>query len=577
MNTRTSFSASVTAFGLCLLTACGPGGEDVLTPGADPGPAAPTAQPLAAVHWVDDDGDQARAEGLSSWSTSIATAISQAASGDTIRVLPGTYRGALLINKPLTLVAMKNATTPVNPGFDPNHSDWPVIIEPKAGETSTLIQVNGNGDGTTVRGFYVRNAGSNGIQVRMSGSANAFTNLCEDVRIQGNRVENSRLDGIKVHQCNRIFVEGNRVAGFSRGSDSGSEHEHGIDFVAVGNSIIRNNVITNTGWVSGRGAGITVKSGSVNVVVEDNQIGGGLGWVAISAGEPVSTTSSWIYRSAVTASPPYVSRNICIRDNTLTGSHRDAVLIGCQECDVMGNTLGNGRIRVAHNDPFKSAGVCFSGNNLTALENEVGGAVATSGCSCQWTPAAKVDAGGSFGWTLRPGTTSTAIPADPTQNPTSPPPPPPPPTGCDASGCSLYFEAESGSGRYDVFEKRASSAASGGQYVHATAANYNAAAGDSATAETLTYSLQVSTSGVHYYWVRLIAPDSLQNSFFVSINGSAFVAQDMTVGAGWHWVKLRNLDTLSLQPGTVTFRVKNREKDVSIDRFFLTSDSSAVP
>ncbi|QDE80683.1 right-handed parallel beta-helix repeat-containing protein [Myxococcus xanthus] len=100
--------------------------------------------------------------------------------------------------------------------------------------TSTLIQVNGNGDGTTLRGFYVRNAGSTGIQVRLSGEASAFTNLCEDVRIQGNKVENSRQDGIKAHQCNHILVEGNRVAGFSKGSDAGNEHEHGIDFVAVG-------------------------------------------------------------------------------------------------------------------------------------------------------------------------------------------------------------------------------------------------------------------------------------------------------------------------------------------------------
>ncbi|ATB45118.1 right-handed parallel beta-helix repeat-containing protein [Corallococcus macrosporus] len=538
MKNRHSLSAPLAAIAFSLLSACGPGEDDARMPDG-----ASTARPLAAVRWVDDDGVQARAAGITSWSTSIATAIAQAAPGDTVRVLPGTYRGALLINKGLTLVAMKNATTPVNPGFDPNHADWPVIIEPKAGETATLIQVNGDGDGTTLRGFYVRNAGSNGIQVRMSGAANAFTNLCEDVRIQGNRVENSRLDGIKVHQCNRIFVEGNRVAGFSKGSDAGNEHEHGIDFVAVGNAIIRGNVITNTGWVSGRGAGITVKSGSVNVVVEDNQVGGGLGWVAISAGEPVSTSSAWIYRSAVTASPPYISRNICIRDNTLDGSHRDAVLIGCQACDVMGNTLGNGRIRAAHNAPFTSAGLCFSGNDLTALENEVGSAVSTSGCACQWTPAAKVDAGGTFGWTLRPGTTSTAIPADPTQSPSSPPP-----AGCEGAGCSQYFEAESGSGRFQVFATQASSAASGGRFIHATAANYDAAAGDSTTAETLTYSLQVPTSGSHHYWVRLIAPDSLQNSFFVSINGSPFVAQDMTVGTGWHWVKLRNLDTVSLQP-----------------------------
>lgn len=82
------------------------------------------------------------------------------------------------------------------------------------------------------------------------------------------------------------------------------------------------------------------------------------------------------------------------------------------------------------------------------------------------------------------------------------------------------------------------------------------------SAETLSYSPQVSKSGVHHYWARVLAP---------------FAAQDLPTGSGWKWVKLKNLDTFQVQPGTVTVKIKNCEQGTYLDRLFITNDANQAP
>jgi hypothetical protein len=72
----------------------------------------------------------------------------------------------------------------------------------------------------------------------------------------------------------------------------------------------------------------------------------------------------------------------------------------------------------------------------------------------------------------------------------------------------------------------------------------------------------VSTSGVHHYWARVLAP---------------FAAQDLPTGSGWKWVKLKNLDTFQVQPGTVTVKIENREQGTYLDRLFITNDANQAP
>lgn len=148
---------------------------------------------------------------------------------------------------------------------------------------------------------------------------------------------------------------------------------------------------------------------------------------------------------------------------------------------------------------------------------------------------------------------------------------------CSSPSCTVYIEAESGSGRYVIFSATSSDAASGGKYISASASNYDAAAADSDTAETLAYAPEVTTSGVHSFWVRVRATESLQNSLFISVNGGPFEAQDLGTGSDWRWVRMKHLDSLQLEPGVVSVRIKNREKGACIDRLFITNNPDQVP
>ena len=321
-----------------------------------------------AALWVDDDGVQAKAAGITGAHTTISAAVAAASASTVIKVLPGVYKEKVTIKKSnLILQAMVDGDHVVNPTNSPDNTAWPVIIE---STTGNAIEAFGP-DNLTIRGFYIRKTTFNGIHMSMGGSNYKFRDLCENIYILGNRIENVPEDGIKVNQCNRLYIAGNRIDKFS--TISSTELEHGIDFVAVANSVVKNNKILEGG------TGITTKGGSINVLVEDNQIIGPLRWVSISSGEP--TGEQFMYASS---RKNYQAKYITLRNNALTTS--GAVLWSCQSCSAVGNSGGG--IGLTERSPEATLNVCVSGSTLKP-HTIPAAQVTTSNCKTAWPSGIK--------------------------------------------------------------------------------------------------------------------------------------------------------------------------------------------
>lgn len=314
------------------------------------------------VLWVDDDGVQAKAAGIQNSFSDIQLALRAAVSGATVRVLPGVYPRMLNITmKSVRLVAMKDADNEVNPRGNPANQDWPVIID-AAGQPNG-IQTAWGVDDVTIRGFRIRNPEGNGIYIKPSIETQfpknrIFMDFNERVSVIGNFIEGAGMDGIKAHQALSLRIEGNRIDNWSQKymtGVKGFDLEHGIDFVGVGNSVIRNNLF-------GDGAiGMTVKSGSVNVLVEDNKFLGKLAWLSLSMGEGCNTEERAMFASAQVSSGVcrYLTKSVLVRGNTFTGNAYDVKLYGCQNCTFLKNTFGKGTIITQSNEGGKNQNICF--------------------------------------------------------------------------------------------------------------------------------------------------------------------------------------------------------------------------
>jgi hypothetical protein len=97
----------------------------------------------------------------------------------------------------------------------------------------------------------------------------------------------------------------------------------------------------------------------------------------------------------------------------------------------------------------------------------------------------------------------------------------------------------------------------------------------------------VGQPGLYKMWGRVIAPNSSDDSFWVSMDGQPFVKwNDIFTRAGgttWKWDDLRNSDAgsvvviFSLASGTHQLVVAYREDGARIDRIRITNDLSLTP
>lgn len=172
-------------------------------------------------------------------------------------------------------------------------------------------------DNVLIKNFEIE-GGSNGIQFSQSGSK--FTNMVNNVVIEGNKIVNSRSDGIKISQADNVIVKNNTIIG------SG---EQAIDFVAVNQSLIANNDVS---LIYGASA-IFAKGGSTDVRIEGNYVhnvkADGIlvgGW-----------TDAAFFRPGYTH---YEAKNIVVTNNRVEDvGKRPVNVLGAQDAEIYNNYL----------------------------------------------------------------------------------------------------------------------------------------------------------------------------------------------------------------------------------------------
>ncbi|HEX3485342.1 MAG TPA: right-handed parallel beta-helix repeat-containing protein, partial [Micropepsaceae bacterium] len=178
----------------------------------------------------------------------IQDAVSSARAGTAIMVKAGEYHE----NVKLPSVSPGTLTAPI----------WLMSADgPEAAKivaaSEKLAAIYGYGtDNFIVKDFLIE-GGKNGIQFSQSGRT--FTNMVENILVEGNTVLNAVEDGIKIDQAKNVQILGNIVR------TTGQED---IDFVAVNNSVIAYNDVSGASGA----AGIMVKGGSTSVAVLANKV-----------------------------------------------------------------------------------------------------------------------------------------------------------------------------------------------------------------------------------------------------------------------------------------------------------------
>jgi hypothetical protein len=356
------------------------------------------------VAWVDDDGVQAKANNITSYYTTIPAALQSVGPGGTVYVLPGLYNnstGTISVIAGKSLIAMLDATHPVNPNNDPNNTNWPVIVESLAGNA---IESFGGQQNITIKGFYIRRSAGNGIQIQglvttvkgpiVNGKATLdslyINSLCNHVLISGNRIESTFLDGIKVTACNDVHIVGNFIRYTSGISATNGAKEQAIDFMMTANSEARANRILDNA------IGMAVKGGSVNVSITGNAFIGPFMWMAQS-GEPVN---NWLTYSSSSSAQPWGVRDLVITGNSMTGPNFAVAVDGCQSCSYFANTLSEGGFLIKADPLAVTRSLCVQ--DPAAIKDETGTTVvAHSNCPASF-PAATIVSGTPRGVDLRP-------------------------------------------------------------------------------------------------------------------------------------------------------------------------------
>jgi nitrous oxidase accessory protein len=142
-------------------------------------------------------------------------AINRSKAGDTIKVAAGLYRGPIVIERSVALIAVGNATIEGN-----GHGS---VITVKA-------------DDVLMEGFRVRRSG---IEIHEDAAGISISG--DNVTIRKNRIEDVYF-GIHAIDCGRIYIVSNDI---EPGLEYTSRPGHGINVWNVKSADIRNNTIKN--------------------------------------------------------------------------------------------------------------------------------------------------------------------------------------------------------------------------------------------------------------------------------------------------------------------------------------------
>ncbi len=145
---------------------------------------------------------------------------------------------------------------------------------------------------------------------------------------------------------------------------------------------------------------------------------------------------------------------------------------------------------------------------------------------------------------------------------------------CSSLPSNVWLEAESGvlSGT-PTFSVLNDGAASGGVYLSPTS-NDTGSPGPN----RVTFSFE-GAAGTYRVWGRVIAPTAGDDSFWISVDGGAFIRwNDISRSSTWLWDSVHDSDDggavvdFVLSEGVHTLQIANRENGVSIDKLYVTAD-----
>ena len=258
--------------------------------------------------WVSPTGDDRGDGSEGSPLATIQAAADRAEPGTAILVKAGSYYENVEITKnglddqPIWFIS---ADGPGKANIIPTNQDRATIV--------------GRGtENVIIRDFTIDGADNrSGIEFTQGGYD--FTNLVKNIVIEGNKIIDVGLDGIKIAQTENIDVIGNLVEG---------GREEGIDFTTVWNANIAQNEVRN---LEGRGA-IVVKGGSNNIIIEENFVH--------NVNVDGIVVGGWTDANLFQLFQGFEAKNITVRDNVVQAVEKRPInILAGQDSIITNNTL----------------------------------------------------------------------------------------------------------------------------------------------------------------------------------------------------------------------------------------------
>ena len=261
--------------------------------------------------WVSPDGSDSNTGARDAPLQSIQLAIDRATPGTAIMLLPGNYTGNYefdkiqgTADKPIWLTA---ADGPGSVTLTAATNDASVVTV--RGEDNLIIR-----DLTTVGGY-------DGIEISQSGTN--YTDLVNNIVVQGNTVIGAANDGIKLGQANNALILDNTVNGTTSGQ--------GIDMLGDTHVTVDGNEIMNVGGSSG----FFMKGGSSDLTITNNYIHDIPGGDGLVIG---GYTSAGLFLPGTN----YEASNVTVTGNVVeNAAKRPLTVDGGQNVDIHGNWFGS--------------------------------------------------------------------------------------------------------------------------------------------------------------------------------------------------------------------------------------------
>jgi hypothetical protein len=141
-----------------------------------------------------------------------------------------------------------------------------------------------------------------------------------------------------------------------------------------------------------------------------------------------------------------------------------------------------------------------------------------------------------------------------------------------AQSAAIWLEGECGSAG-SSWNKPSDASASNSQYVTIQPGNNSTATAPTNTAGHITFPLNVGQAGTYRLFARVLGPTADDDSFWVRMDGGAWVMWNNWWTTAWTWRQFPNTFTLGAGSHTLTFAF--REDGARLDKINLTTSTTA--